>query len=68
MSQFDTIIDDVAARFGLDGAKASVLLREFLKYMTASPGGLGGFIDKFKSAGLAGQASKWLGNAGTVSA
>src|SRR5262249_1747595 len=58
----DTIINDIAARFGLDGAKASVLLREFLKYMTASPGGLGGFIEKFKSAGLSQDVSKWLGS------
>jgi len=62
MSQFDTIINDVAARFGLDSAKASVLLRELLKYMTTSPGGIGGFIDKFKSAGLSQDVSKWLGN------
>lgn len=63
MSQFDTIIDDVAGRFGLDGPKASTLLRELLKYMTTSPGGIGGFIDKFKTAGLSQEASKWLGKA-----
>ncbi|RKE72186.1 OmpA family protein [Pseudorhodoplanes sinuspersici] len=63
MSQFDTIIDDVAGRFGLDGAKASTLLRELLKYMTTSPGGIGGFIDKFKTAGLSHEANKWLGKA-----
>ena len=63
MSQFDTIIDDVAGRFGLDGAKASILLRELLKYMTTSPGGISGFIDKFEGSGLSQEASKWLGNA-----
>lgn len=65
MSQFDTIIDDVAGRFGLDGAKASTLLRELLKYMTTSPGGIGGFIEKFKTAGLSHEASKWLGRSDT---
>ncbi|MPZ57567.1 MAG: OmpA family protein [Rhizobiales bacterium] len=61
MSLFDNIIDDVATRFGL-GAKAGPLLRELLLLMTGSPGGIGGFIDKFKSAGLSGEASGWLGN------
>lgn len=62
MSQFDQLIDDVATRFGL-GAKASTMLRELLTLMTSSPGGIGGFIDKFKSAGLAREANGWLGNA-----
>ena len=66
MSQFDTIIDDVAGRFGLDGAKASTLLRELLKYMTTSPGGIGGFIDKFRTAGFPKEAEQWLGQTDTT--
>ena len=66
MSQFDTIIDDVAGRFGLDGAKASTLLRELLKYMTTSPGGIGGFIDKFRIAGFPHEAEEWLGKTDTT--
>jgi uncharacterized protein YidB (DUF937 family) len=62
MSQFDPLIDAVATRFGL-GAKATSMLRELLMLMTTSPGGIGGFIDKFKSAGLPREANGWLGNA-----
>jgi OOP family OmpA-OmpF porin len=61
MSQFDQLIDEVATRFGL-GDKAVSLVREVLALMTSSPGGIGGFIDKFKSAGLVREASAWLGN------
>lgn len=61
MSPFDSIIDDVASRFGL-GAKAEPLLRELLQLITRSPGGIGGFINKFKSAGLSGEVNGWLGN------
>ncbi len=60
MSPFDNIIEDVASRFGL-GAKAGPLLRELLVLITGSPGGISGFIDKFKSAGLSREADGWLG-------
>lgn len=60
MSPFDNIIEDVGSRFGL-GAKAGPLLRELLVLITSSPGGISGFIDKFKSAGLSREADGWLG-------
>jgi outer membrane protein OmpA-like peptidoglycan-associated protein len=37
------------------------LLREVVQLITGTPGGIGGFIDKFRSAGLASQAGSWLG-------
>jgi OmpA-OmpF porin, OOP family len=61
MSPFENIIDDLEARFGL-GAKAAPLMRELLLLITGSPGGLSGFIDKFRSAGLGHQVGAWLGN------
>lgn len=61
MSAFDSIIQETANRFGL-GDKASVLMRELLSLITDAPGGISAFIDKFKSAGLAREASEWLGN------
>jgi len=67
MSQFDTIIDDVAGRFGLDSAKASALVRELLNYMMGAQGGFAGFINKFKSAGLSQDVSSWLGKSETPS-
>ena len=60
MAVFDNVIEDVAGRFGL-GGKAGPLLHEVVQLMTGSPGGIGGFIDKFKSAGLDAEVGSWLG-------
>src|SRR5215469_11700922 len=62
MAVFDNVIEDAAGRFGL-GAKAGPLLREVVQLITGSPGGIGGFIDKFRSAGLGTQVASWLGRA-----
>jgi uncharacterized protein YidB (DUF937 family) len=56
----DNVIEDVGSRFGL-GPKAGPLLREIVQMITGSPGGIGGFIDKFRSAGLGSQVASWLG-------
>ena len=62
MALFDALIDDVAKRFGLR-ANAGALVREVAATATGAPGGLGGFLDTLKSAGLASQVSSWLGQA-----
>ncbi len=61
MATFDTLIDDLASRFGL-GANARTLIREVLSMIPNSPGGFGGFLDKFKSAGLTSEVASWLGH------
>lgn len=60
MPILDSVIDDVGSRFGL-GANAGPLLREVVQLITGSPGGISGFIDKFRSAGLGSQVATWLG-------
>ena len=60
MAIFDALIDDVAQRFGL-GANAGPFVREALSLVTGSPGGIGGFLNLFKSAGLASEVASWLG-------
>ena len=62
MALFDGLINDIAARFGL-GASAGPLVREILNMVTGSPGGIGGFLDKLKSAGLGSEIASWLGHA-----
>src|SRR5215470_9615970 len=62
MALFDAIIDDLASRYGL-GANAGPLVREVLNYVTGSPGGLGGFLDKLKAAGFGSEVESWLGHA-----
>jgi OmpA-OmpF porin, OOP family len=69
MATFDTLIDDLAGRYGV-GANARSLIKEVLTLISTSPGGLGGFLDKLKSAGLASDVASWLGhpNAGPIAA
>jgi OmpA-OmpF porin, OOP family len=62
MAQFDALIGDISGRFGL-GPNAGPLVREVLNMVTARPGGIGGFLDKAKSAGLGTEATSWLGHA-----
>jgi OOP family OmpA-OmpF porin len=57
---FEELINDIAGRFGL-GATAGPLVREVLNMITVSPGGVGGFLDKFRSAGLGTEIMSWLG-------
>jgi outer membrane protein OmpA-like peptidoglycan-associated protein/uncharacterized protein YidB (DUF937 family) len=60
MATFDTLIDDLAGRFGL-GVNARALVREVLTMISASPGGLSGFLDRLKSGGVASEVGSWLG-------
>jgi uncharacterized protein YidB (DUF937 family)/outer membrane protein OmpA-like peptidoglycan-associated protein len=65
---FDMIIREVASKFGL-GDKAGPLVQMLLAYMTNSQtGGLTGFIDKFKSAGMGSLVSSWLGGGANAQA
>jgi OmpA-OmpF porin, OOP family len=60
MATFDSLIDDLAGRFGL-GVNARTLIKEVLTMISTSPGGLGGFLDKLKSTGLTSEVGSWLG-------
>jgi uncharacterized protein YidB (DUF937 family) len=69
MAVFDTLIADIASRFGL-GSNAGSLVRETLNMVANAPGGIGGFLGKLESAGLRSQMESWLGhpNAAPLSA
>ena len=60
MTMIDNAIEDVAGRYGL-GPKAGQLMQELVHLITGSPGGVSGFIDKFRSAGLGSEVTSWLG-------
>ena len=61
ISMFDVLTRDAAARFGL-GDKALPLVQMLLAYMThKDTGGLAGFLEKFKAAGLGPIVQSWLG-------
>ncbi len=58
---FEVLIREAAVRFGL-GDKALPVLQMLLAYMTArESGGLAGFLEKFKAAGLGPIIQSWLG-------
>jgi OmpA-OmpF porin, OOP family len=59
-SRQDDMVEDVVRLFGL-GAMARPLLREVVQLITGSPGGIGGFIDKLRSAGFGSHIASWLG-------
>jgi len=61
MALFDSLISDIAGRFGL-GSLAAPLVREGLHLITGAPGGLGGLLDQFRNAGLGDTVAAWLGN------
>jgi uncharacterized protein YidB (DUF937 family) len=62
MAMFDTLIDDVASQFGL-GSSAGPLVREVLSMITGTPGGVGGFLNNMKTAGLSSEVTSWMGHA-----
>ena len=62
MAMFDALIDDIASRFGL-GSNAGPLVREILAIITGSPGGVSGFLNTVKSAGLSSEVASWMGQA-----
>ncbi|MEZ5607504.1 MAG: YidB family protein [Burkholderiaceae bacterium] len=58
---YEVLIREAAVRFGL-GDKALPVLQMLLAYMTAKDsGGLVGFLEKFKAAGLGPLIQSWLG-------
>ena len=61
----DILIREVSARLGL-GDQARPLIQMLVAYI-ANPatGGLSGFLDKFRSAGMGGLVQSWLGSATT---
>ncbi|SFK19537.1 OmpA family protein [Methylocapsa palsarum] len=61
MALFDTLVSDIAGRFGL-GANAAPLVREVLKLVVGTPGGLIGFLDKLQASGLGAEVASWLGS------
>jgi len=59
---FENLISEVAGKYGL-GPNAGALVNEVVHLVTGGPGGVGGFVDRLRSAGLGSLASSWLGHA-----
>ncbi|MCU0838002.1 MAG: hypothetical protein MUE49_04675 [Rhodospirillales bacterium] len=58
MALFDSVIAEFGSRFGL-GAKAGSLIAEVIRLMSREPGGIAGFLNRFRSAGLRASPTPW---------
>src|SRR5580700_9872216 len=59
-ASFDKLIQDLDTRYRL-GPKAGLLAQETLGLIKRQPGGIGGFVNRFKAAGFAVEVASWLG-------
>jgi outer membrane protein OmpA-like peptidoglycan-associated protein/uncharacterized protein YidB (DUF937 family) len=60
MGAMDLLVNEVESRFGLGSAKAGSLLTAILSLIQEQSGGLSGFLEKFRRAGLSDTVSSWL--------
>jgi outer membrane protein OmpA-like peptidoglycan-associated protein/uncharacterized protein YidB (DUF937 family) len=60
MATFDKLIQEIGSRYCL-GPKAYPLVQETLGLIKRQPGGLSGFVNRFKAAGFAVEVASWLG-------
>ena len=60
MAILDGLTEDIAMRFDL-GLKARALVRDLSSLIAAQPGGIDGFLDKFRATGLEAKVASWLG-------
>jgi uncharacterized protein YidB (DUF937 family) len=60
MATFDKLIQEIGSRYCL-GPRASPLVQETLGLISKQPGGIGGFVRRFKAAGFAVEVASWLG-------
>jgi uncharacterized protein YidB (DUF937 family) len=65
MATFDELIAEIGSRYSL-GPKASPLVHETLGLISGQPGGIGGFLDRFKAAGFAAEVASWSGETEVV--
>ena len=60
MATIDKLIQEIGSRYCL-GPNAYSLVQETLGLIKRQPGGIGGFVNRFKAAGFAVEVASWLG-------
>jgi uncharacterized protein YidB (DUF937 family) len=65
MATFDELIQEIDSRYCL-GAKAGAFVQETLGLISGQPGGIDGFLDRFKAAGFAVEVASWSGGTEVV--
>ncbi|MGA7383482.1 MAG: OmpA family protein [Methylocella sp.] len=56
---FDKLIQEIGARYHL-GPKGRSLVQETLDLIARQPGGISGFLDRFKAAGFGAEVASWV--------
>ena len=56
---FDKLIQEISSRYHL-GPKGRSLIEEALDMIAQQPGGIGGFLERFKAAGFGAKVASWL--------
>ena len=65
MLTFDKLIQDISSRYHL-GPKGRSLVEAALVMIAEHPGGISGFLDRFKAAGFAAEVASWVGGTDAV--
>jgi OOP family OmpA-OmpF porin len=65
MATFDKLIQEIGARYHL-GPKGRSLVQDTLDLIARQPGGIEGFLDRFKAAGFAAEVASWVGGTDAV--
>jgi uncharacterized protein YidB (DUF937 family) len=60
MATFDKLIQEIGSRYCL-GDKAGLFIQETVGLVSGQPGGMDGFLDRFKAAGFAVEVGTWSG-------
>jgi uncharacterized protein YidB (DUF937 family) len=56
---FDELIQEISARYHL-GPKSRSLIQETVDLIAREPGGISGFLERFKAAGFAAEVASWV--------
>jgi uncharacterized protein YidB (DUF937 family) len=65
MATFDELIQNIGSQYSL-GPNASLLVQETVGLISGQPGGIDGFLDRFKAAGFATEVASWSGGTEVV--
>jgi len=65
MATFDKLIQEINARYHL-GPKAHSLIQGTVDLIARQPGGISGFLDRFKAAGFAAEVASWVAGTDAV--
>jgi len=62
---FDDLTHELEGKFGV-GSAAQPLMHELLQLITSAPGGISGFLDRFRSAGAGKEVASFIGGKSAV--